>query len=167
MSPETHRTIAAAQSPELPLPCASPSGDCAAEPGQGSLSGPGAENHASSSAAIGAENHVAFLPGTGPGGSIEAALAVRMKHIAAGHTPAQDAQLPDCFLENQLTSYLHHAQLARRSGPDQKAALRRARAAYVHVAALALALIDRIDAIASSSAATGGENTITSHEDTP
>lgn len=88
-----------------------------------------------------------ILPGADPGGALGAVLKARMGQIARGFTPEHDARLPDCFLENQLTSYLHHAQLARRSSPDQKLALRRARSAYVHVAALALALIDRVDSI--------------------
>lgn len=93
----------------------------------------------------------ALLPGTGPGGSIEAVLQKRIEQIAKGYSPAEDAKGPDCFLKNAAGRYLYHAKLARTKGGDL-AALQRARAAYVTAASLLLATIDRIDFLTAAEA---------------
>ncbi len=143
MSPATHKTIAAAQSPELPLPVPDPS-DCIAAPA-GGLGAPSTTptEYGVSKLTDGAP----FLPGTGAGGSLESVLQTRIDQLARGYTASHDAQAPDCFLENQARSYLHTAALDRapRGNDAPQAGLLRARRSYVRAAALLLAAIDRID----------------------
>ena len=84
------------------------------------------------------------LPGTGPGGSIQAVLQKRMEHIANGHTPAADDKRTLKELTTKLRFYADDARaFAFNPRVDHDHAAMRNK--LVTVGALALAAIDRLD----------------------
>lgn len=151
MSPSDHKSIAATQSPELPLPASDPSVSTHAAPDSGGQGKPDSTPSAGSVKPGLVNSAGGVLPGTGAGGSIECVLEARLRQIARGYTPEHDAQGPDVFLENQCCHALYRGKLNRQKGEDKVAALQRARNSYVEAAAFALALIDRIDFITARS----------------
>lgn len=164
MSPRDHKSIADAQSPQLPLA----DGSCDPVDGKGEIptgapAGHGGQDIAAPCGSTapphqpeksgGLKLHggaVISFSASAPvgGGSFDDVYRQRLEHLARGYTPEHDAQVPDCFLENRAQSYLHTAKLDRQKG-DGLEGLLRARRKYVAAAALIHAQIDRIDFIQS------------------
>jgi hypothetical protein len=90
------------------------------------------------------------LPGTGPGGSLEAVLRARLRQIQKyGHTPEQDAAAP----LRKLTTMLHAAAVrlaneTKAAGEDEMfdVGLDVLAKRLANIAAMALAAIDRVEA---------------------
>ena len=84
------------------------------------------------------------LPGTGPGGSIQAILQKRLQHIAKGFTPESDDARSLKELTTKLRFYADDAR-AFAFNPRVDCDHAAMRDKLVEVGALSLALIDRLD----------------------
>lgn len=192
MSPETHKSIAAAQSPELPLA----SGSCDPAAGEGenlpmvfpslherrkmrsqSAEGkviaaecrepePHRQTQTETSAGVeahgGAVSGIAPLAGLGPGGSLEAVLQRRLEQIQRGHTPQSDAGKHPRELLSLIDAWLADAHRAWPVARSQQDE-KELRFCLIEIAALAIAGIDRMDFITASDSAAVGDTSNAAH----